>query len=107
MKVAAECPECPWFTFDRYGLAGIDALAEHLDHAHERRARDRSGVAPVRPNDWRPAAGVTRIIPSIWCRRGLMVPRRHHAGSFVIFDVSLPHYRRCVRCGQTIYRLHA
>jgi len=59
------------------------------------------GFAPIVPNEaWRPEDHTA----SRWCvRPGGIVPRLHRPEHFLLFDPSLPRYRRCVRCGQTIY----
>lgn len=67
------------------------------------RAVPSKGFAPVIPNEaWEPA--IPDHSPSRWCvKRGGLVPRLHRPEHFVIFDPGLPRYRRCARCGQTIY----
>lgn len=66
----------------------------------ERAVPDR-GFAPVVPNDEWEAYDHQ---PSRWCVRvGGIAPRLHRPEHFVLFDPGLPHYRRCSRCGQTIY----
>lgn len=67
------------------------------------RAIGHSGWAPVVPNN--------RHYPTPhdapkWCLRvGGIVPRLHRTEHFLIFDPGLPHYRRCPRCGVTVYML--
>jgi hypothetical protein len=67
------------------------------------RAIPSKGFAPVIPNDaWEPA--IPDHTPSRWCiRRGGLLPRLHRPEHFLIFDPTIPRYRRCARCGQTIY----
>lgn len=39
-----------------------------------------------------------------WCvRPGGVVYRLHRKEHFLAFDPGLPHYRRCSRCGATVY----
>jgi hypothetical protein len=59
------------------------------------------GFAPVVANDeWLPEDHTA----SRWCiRPGGLLPRLHRPEHFLMFDPTLPRYRRCSRCGQTIY----
>ncbi len=65
------------------------------------RAVPASGFAPVVANDeWES----TDPAPPRWCvPRGGLVPRLHRPEHFVMFDFALPRYRRCARCGATLY----
>lgn len=67
------------------------------------RAIPSHGFAPVIPNEaWEPA--IPSHEASRWCLRpGGVIPRFHRPEHFLIFDPTLPRYRRCSRCGQTIY----
>lgn len=97
------CPfeGCEWSTLTRYAEPGTDALAEHIDLHHERRARDQRGVAHVVPNEvW----SQHRRQPLRWCvRPGGIIPRLHRREHYVLFDPGLPYYGRCLRCGDTAY----
>ncbi len=62
---------------------------------------DRAGAGPIVPNEaWEPVEhGAPR-----WCvRPGGIIPRFHRIEHFLIFDPGLPAYRRCPRCGSTVY----
>jgi hypothetical protein len=59
------------------------------------------GFAPVVPND---AWDAEDHSMPYWCvRRGGIIPRVHRPEHFLLFDPGLPHYRRCFRCGFTVY----
>jgi len=65
------------------------------------RAIPSEGFAPVVANEaWEP---VDHSMP-YWCiRRGGIWPRVHQPEHFLLFDPALPAYRRCPRCGWTVY----
>jgi hypothetical protein len=76
-------------------LVGVERGPERAIPSH--------GFAPVIPNDaWESA--IPDHTPTRWCiRRGGLLPRLHRPEHFLIFDPTIPRYRRCARCGQTIY----
>lgn len=58
------------------------------------------GSPVVRNDAWVP----TEQTMTRWCLRpGGIVPRLHRPEHFIMFDPGLPRYRRCTRCGQTVY----
>lgn len=65
------------------------------------RAIPSRGFAPIVPNDaWEP----DDLAPPYWCvRPGGVWPRVHRPEHFLLFDPGLSAYRRCPRCGATIY----
>ena len=67
------------------------------------RAVPSQGFAPVIPNEaWDVAIPDHR--PTRWCvKPGGLRPRLHRPHDFLLFDPTIPRYRRCGRCGQTIY----
>lgn len=66
------------------------------------RAIGREGYAPVVRNDDHVP---TDHAMKKWCvvPGSGVVPRRHRPEHFLVFDSALPHYRRCPRCGSTVY----
>jgi len=89
------------------GLQGLDVPIGDLSpgtligvEVGPERAVPSQGFAPIVPNDaWE---SEDHSMPR-WCvRRGGIVPRLHRPEHFLLFDLSLPSYRRCPRCGWTI-----
>ena len=70
------------------------------------RAIGRDGYAPIVSNDEHRA---TNHKAPRWCvvPGSGIVPRRHRPEHFLVFDPILPHYRRCPRCGATVYVMKA
>jgi len=69
-------------------------------------ARVMTDERPVVPNDHWDRIAPTPTEAPYWCvKPGGVVPRVHRSEHFVIFDPGLPRYRRCSRCGFTVYVL--